>query len=101
MLILSAKIREDKGKKVKKLREKGILPAVLYGPKIKNQLLELDLKDFKKIYQEGVAPAVKDLGGTLVKEIKEIRVKALPQDLPHSIKVDIGVLKTFEDEILI
>ncbi len=50
---------------------------------------------------EGVALAIKDLGGTLVKEIQEIKVKALPQNLPHDIKVDISVLKTFEDEILV
>lgn len=50
---------------------------------------------------EGIALAVKDLGGTLVKEIQEIKVKALPQNLPHDIKVDISSLKTFDDEILV
>lgn len=50
---------------------------------------------------EGVSIAVKDLGGTLVKEIQEIKVKALPQNLPHEIKVDISVLKSFKDEILV
>lgn len=49
----------------------------------------------------GVAPAEKDLGGTLVKNISEIDVKALPQDLPHEITVSIDVLKTFEDHILV
>jgi len=174
MPTLSAKIREKVGKKVKDLREKGILPAVLYGHKIKNLNLELDLKEFEKIYKEagesslitlviakgkdeaeasslslnveekkqkflvlihdiqfdhltekpihidfyqpelkeevevtvplifeGEAPAVKDLGGTLVKNISEVEVKALPQNLSHEIKVDIGNLKTFEDNILI
>ena len=50
---------------------------------------------------EGESSAVKDLGGTLIKEIQEIEVKALPEKLPHEIKVDISVLKTFEDEILV
>ena len=50
---------------------------------------------------EGLAPAVKELGGTLVKEIQEIEIKALPQNLPHDIKVDVTGLKTFEDEIKI
>ena len=50
---------------------------------------------------EGVSPAVKELGGTLVREIQELKVKALPQNLPHDIKIDISVLKTFEDEILV
>ena len=156
MLSLSAEIRKDFGKKVKNLRKKGILPGVLYGPKIDNRLLEIDLKEFEKIYKEagesslisleidkkkflvlihevkldsltekpihvdfyqprleeeviagvplvfeGEAGAVKDLGGTLVKNISEVEVKALPQNLPHEIKVNIDRLKTFEDNILI
>jgi len=160
MLTLSVKIRKELGKKVKNLRKKGILPGVLYGPKIETRPLEIDLKEFEKIYKEagesslitlviakeidkkkflvlihevkldsltekpthvdfyqprleeevtaevslvfeGEAGAVKDLGGTLVKNISEVEVKALPQNLPHEIKVNIDRLKTFEDSILI
>jgi len=158
MIILSAKIRKDLGKKTETLRKKGILPAVLYGPKIKNLNLEIDLKEFEKIFEvagesslislsingkkpkflvlihqiqkdpltnkpihvdfyqplleeeievavpiilEGSSPAVKELGGTLVKNISEIKVKAKPQNLPHEIKIDISRLKTFEDNIKI
>ncbi len=158
MLSLSAKIRKELGKKVKALRKKGILPAILYGPKIKNLPLEIDLKEFEKVYKEaresslislsvkgkkekylvlihgvakdpltgklihvdfyqprleeevevtipiifeGESRAVKDLGGTLVKNISELEVKALPQKLPHEIRVNIEKLKTFEDNILI
>lgn len=156
MLSVKAKKREVKGKKVKKLRKQGILPAVLYGPKIKDLSIEIDLKDFENIYKqagesslislevgddkfsvlihevkkdpltgnivhadfyqpilteeveanvpvvfEGESAAVKELGATLVKEIQEVEIKALPQNLPHEIKVNIESLKTFEDEILI
>ncbi len=156
MLILKAEKREKIGKKVKDLRKKGVLPAILYGPKVKPLPIEIDLKEFKKIYKEagesslislevekekflvliyeikedsltdeithvdfyqpilteeveatvpiifeGISPAVKDLGGTLIKEIQEVDVKALPQNLPHDIKVNIDTLNTFEDEILI
>jgi len=159
MLSLVAKIRQELGKKVKNLRQKGILPAILYGPKIKKALpLEIDEKQFEKVYKEtgestlisleisgqkqkipvlihevakhpltekpihvdfyqplleeeievkvplvfeGEALAVKDLGGTLVKNISEVEVKAKPQNLPHEIKVNIEKLKTFEDDILI
>ena len=162
MPTLSAKVRKILGRKVKSLRGKGIIPAILYGKKIKSLPLEIDLKSFKKIYQEvgktslidleikgsekeekkkisvlihevdldpltgevihvdfyqpilteeveatvplvfvGEAPAVKNLGGTLIKEIQELQVKALPQKIPHEIKVDISKLETFEDEILI
>ena len=156
MIELKAKIRKDTGKKVKKIREQGMLPGVLYGPKIESQPLELDLKDFEKVYKEagetslisldlakekflvlihaieidalsqkpihvdfyqprldeeieamiplvfeGEAAAVRDLGGTLVKSIHEVEVKALPQNLPHEIKINIDKLKTFEDNVLI
>lgn len=50
---------------------------------------------------EGEPPAVKDLGGTLVKNILEIDVKALPEKLPHDIKVDVGGLMTFDDAVLV
>lgn len=49
----------------------------------------------------GEAPAVKELGGVLVKNMDEITVKCLPADLPNKIEVDISVLKTFEDHICI
>ena len=144
------------------------MPAVLYGPKVKNQNLGIDIKEFEKIYKEagkntlvslelqgspasaeamagkkekylvlihdlvrdpitgsplhvdlyqpsleekieanipvilqGESLAVKDLGGTLIKTMSEIKIKALPQDLPKEIIIDISGLKTFEDHILI
>ncbi|HHE76772.1 MAG TPA: 50S ribosomal protein L25 [Candidatus Parcubacteria bacterium] len=159
MLNLKSKTRKIFGKKTKELREKGIAPAILYGPKIENIPLEVNLKDFYDVYKEagesslislevsdlkdkkfsvlihkinrdplsdkiihidfyqpvlteetevlvplvfeGESPAVKDLGGTLVKEIQEIEVRALPQNLPHEIKADISNLKTFDDELLV
>ena len=48
----------------------------------------------------GVAPAVKDLGGTLMKVLRELKVEAMPKDLPHEIKVDVSSLATFEHQIL-
>ncbi len=156
MLFLSAKVRNKIGKAVKKIRKEGIIPAILYGPKLKNIPLEINLKEFEKVFEvagesslisleiekkktpvlihevqrdpltgkpihvdfyqpslkeeiearvalvfEGEAPAVKELGGTLIKNISEIEVKALPQNLPHEIKVNISQLKTFDDNILV
>lgn len=64
--------------------------------------------DMKKAIQvrvplvfEGIALAVKELGGVLVKVLHDIEIEALPKDLPHEIKVDISKLKTFEDHITI
>ncbi len=151
MISISAKKRELKGKKA---RAKDVLPGVLYGPKIKNEMISVSLKEFEKVFHKagesslislelekkkipvlvydlqkdavsgqfthvdfyqpilteevqakvplvfiGESPAIKELAGTLVKEIQELEVKALPLDLPHEIIVDVSSLNTFEDEI--
>ena len=156
MLQLKADIREITGKQVKALREKGLLPAVIYGPKKKSVPLTVPLADFKKIWKEageatlvdleiadkkhtvlihdvaldplknepihvdfyavqmdkpieatvplvfeGVAPAVKNFDGVLVKVMHEVEVEALPKDLPSELKVDITPLATFDDKILV
>ncbi len=48
---------------------------------------------------EGISPAVKNLGGILVKVMHEIEVEALPKNLPHELSVDISTLANFEDKI--
>lgn len=158
MTKLSAKIRKETGRKTRILKNSGRIPAVVYGHKIKNILIDVDYKDFQHVLREsgessllefnvegdkekrlvlvhdlqrdavtdefihidffetsateevevgvplvfeGVSLAIKDLGGTLVKNISEIEVKAFPQNLPHEIKVSIDGLNTFEDHILV
>lgn len=158
MFTLSAKLRKDFGKKTKSMKMNGGIPAVVYGPGVKNVSIEVSEKEFKKVFHkagesslielsiegekekkpvlvndiqkdpvsdkiihidffqaslkeevevavplvfEGVALAEKDLGGTLNKNFLEIEVKALPQNLPHQIIVNIDSLKTFVDHILI
>lgn len=49
----------------------------------------------------GIAPAVKEFGGILVKVMREIEIEALPKDLPSEIAVDISGLKTFEDRLAV
>src|SRR3989344_3773370 len=49
----------------------------------------------------GESPAVKDLAGIFVRNINELEVEALPQNLPHEITVDISSLKNFGDQILV
>ena len=156
--MINLKAKQRKEENLMKLRAQGKVPAVLYGPKVKNMNLEVDLKEFGKVYNEagesslisldvggqkekflvlihdiqsdaltekpihidfyqpdlkkevessvplvieGEAPVIKELGGTLIKKISNIEVKALPQDLPREIKVDISNLKTFEDNIVV
>ncbi len=47
----------------------------------------------------GEAPAVKDLGGMLVKVLHEISVEVMPKDLPHEITVDISGLVDFDAQV--
>lgn len=49
----------------------------------------------------GESPAVKDLAAIFVRNINELEVEALPQNLPHEISVDISVLKNFGDQITV
>jgi len=51
-LELNAKVREVLGKKVKSLRKKGIIPAVIYGLKAKSIPLEIDYSKFEKTFKE-------------------------------------------------
>lgn len=67
---LEAKKREILGRKVKKLRKTGILPANLYGKKIKSESLQVTQKDFVKIY--------KDVGETGVVELTIANQKPHP-----------------------
>lgn len=153
---IKAENRKETGKKVKTLRDKGIVPAVVYGAGHKSVSIQVNAKEFNKTFREagettllklkigdhtknvlihdiardpienniihidfyevkmdqqiktevplvfeGEAPAVKNLGGILVKNLTEIKVEALPKDLPHEIKVDISKLETLESYIRI
>ena len=49
----------------------------------------------------GESPAVKGLGGILVKNMSEIEVEGFPQDLPHQIDVDISGLAEFKSQIIV
>lgn len=48
----------------------------------------------------GVSPAVKDLGGSLVKALHEIKISSDPTNIPHEIAVDIATLVDFDSKIV-
>lgn len=76
--------------------EEKLIHVDFYQPR-----LEEEVEVTVPIAFAGEPIAVKELGGTLVKNISELEVKALPQKLPHEIKADIESLKTFEDHVLV
>jgi large subunit ribosomal protein L25 len=49
----------------------------------------------------GVSPAVKSLGGNLVKVLHEVEVEADAKHLPHEITIDISSLVNLDDQILV
>jgi len=153
-LSLPADKREIFGKKLKKIRHEGKIPANIYGPAFKSLSISLDGKNFNKVYkvaeetgivylnvdkQEipaliknvqihpvthlllhvdfrkvdlkqkietqvpikiiGDSPAVKEKGGVLLTQADEIKVEALPQDIPHEVEIDVSKLTEIGNEI--
>jgi large subunit ribosomal protein L25 len=58
---LTAKDREIVGKKVKKLRAGGEVPATVYGKDLKSQSLLVDLKEFAKVFSASGETGLVDL----------------------------------------
>lgn len=63
--------------------------------------LDEKIKTMVPVVFEGESPAIKDLGGIFVRNINELEVEALPQNLPHEISIDISGLNNFGDQILV
>ncbi len=138
------------------LRQKGVLPAVIYGRAEESTPISVDRKTFEKLFRtagestvitikglgtdkdalihevavdpltgaalhadfyaiakgqkvtvsvpfsfDNESPAVKDLGGILVKVMHELEIEVEPKDLPHSISVDISKLTGLDSQIKI
>ena len=76
---LNVQARDILGKKVKTLREKGLVPAELYGHGIKNLHLTLAAKEFQKVFKEAGE-------STIVNLVTEDK-KTLPVMI-HEVKTD-------------
>lgn len=153
---LKAEIRKIAGRKVKNLRKEGILPANVSGKKVKSLSVQVNLKEFQKVFKEvgetglvelqigtetkpvlihnlqvnpvseepvhadflqvdlkekveaeipvefiGESPAEKQGIGTVVQYINEIKVEALPTDLPEKFEIDISTLEEVDKAIYI
>lgn len=58
---LKAQTRENKGLTPAKLRKLGLLPAILYGHKVKNQNLSVDFREFEKTLKKAGESTIVDL----------------------------------------
>ncbi|NQU77087.1 50S ribosomal protein L25 [Candidatus Falkowbacteria bacterium] len=86
MAQLKAKTRTSLGKKNQALRKKGLIPACVYGHKIKNQNIELDAPTFNNIFKQAGETSLLDLQ---VDDKKPVKV--IVQEVDHD---------TLKDEIL-
>ncbi len=150
---LSATSRTVLGKKVRRLRREGVLPANVYGRGVDSTAIQLNGRDFHRAIRQsgirsmfelaiegepasrhvlvrgldreggtgdpihvdfyqvdlsrpiqtttgirltGVAPAVTDLGGTLLQNLETVAIRCLPLDIPEAIELDISSLVSFE-----
>jgi large subunit ribosomal protein L25 len=153
---LKAEERKLTGRKVKILRNQGILPANVYGKKVKSLSVQVNLKEFETLYKEvgetglvnlevgkeerpvlihnlqlnpktdeivhvdflqvdlkvkvsaevpvelvGESPAEKQAIGTVVQQLNEVEVEALPADLPEKFEINIEILTEVDQAIYI
>ncbi|MFI5241072.1 MAG: 50S ribosomal protein L25 [Microgenomates group bacterium] len=154
--VLKAEARKVTGRKVKNLRNEGILPANVSGKKVKSLSVQVNAKEFELIYKEvgetglvdlkvgddskpvlihnlqknpvsdeivhvdflqvdlkekveaevpvelvGTSPAEKQALGTVVQHLNEIKVEALPMDLPEKFEVNIEELTEVDQAIYV
>ncbi|OGG03892.1 hypothetical protein A2W14_05475 [Candidatus Gottesmanbacteria bacterium RBG_16_37_8] len=67
---LKADVRKVMGRKVKKLRQVGLLPANVFGKKIKSQAVSVNLKEFQKVFNQTGETGLIDL----ILDVKKIPV---------------------------
>lgn len=73
--------------------------AILHADFYKVRLDE-KIKTNVPVVFTGESPMVKDQTGIFVRNVNELEVEALPQDLPHEITIDISGMATIGDQIL-
>lgn len=149
---LEAQKREITGRKVKALRKEGLVPANIFGKKIKSEAVSVDYKAFNEAFKKagetqiidlsgkpvlvssvqyhpvtgyplhidfrqvdltekitanvpveliGESPAEKQSLGTVVQQLDEVEVEALPTDLPEKLEVDQSVLAEVDQAIYV
>lgn len=151
-ITLKSTKREIFGRKVKRLRKEGLIPANIFGNKIKSHSISVDAKEFAEVFKkagetqiieledksvlisnlqrdpisgsvihidfrqvdlkekieakipveiEGESPAEKQNLGTVVQQMHEIEVEALPSDLPEKILIDASTLVEVDQAIYV
>ncbi len=78
-ITLKVSERTERGKQLAKLRQGGVLPAVVYGPKEEAMAIKLDQKEFEKVFKEAGESSVLVLSGA--GDDKEVLVQDVAYDV--------------------
>ncbi|OIP57235.1 MAG: 50S ribosomal protein L25 [Candidatus Levybacteria bacterium CG_4_10_14_0_2_um_filter_36_16] len=84
---LKVEKRTISGKQVRKLRRDGILPGNIYGKDIKSQMVQLPVKEFKKVFNEVHETGLVDLafdGQTIPVLIHNVQIEPKSRDTLHA-----------------
>lgn len=108
---LEAADRKIFGKKLKRVRREGQVPANIYGPKFKSQSVSVPLKDFQIVYRKAKETGViyislgKDEVPTLIKNVQKhpvgghvLHVDFRKIDLSQKIETEVPVVVTGTSE---
>ncbi len=107
--LITLELEDEKGEKVKGKKPVVLIHGIQKDP-LKGNFIHIDfyqpnLKEEVEaeipINFSGEAPIIKSEGGTLVRNITRVTIKALPESLIDSIEVDCSVLESYDDVIKI
>lgn len=104
---LNAKVREVTGKSSHKLAPEGLIPAVVYGPKVETQSLSIDRREFEHLLHEAsVGSTLVDLNiegqgkalDVIIKEVRHEEIKGAIQhidfwavDMGHTLQTTVAI----------
>lgn len=86
---LKAELRTTLGKKVKKLRREGILPANVYGKGLQSKAIQVELADFQKVYKEAGDTGLIDL--TVDGKTKPVLVKSMHKNFALNVPLHVDL----------
>jgi large subunit ribosomal protein L25 len=84
---LQAEARTVLGKKVKKLRREGILPANVYGKGLESKAIQVQVADFQKVYKESGDTGLIDL--SFDGKTKPVLVKSMHKNYDMNIPLHV------------
>jgi large subunit ribosomal protein L25 len=85
-ITLEVKKREERGKQLRKLREAGVVPGVVYGPKEESVSLSVDGVQFEKVLREAGESSVvvlKGLGGDKEVLVQDVEFDPIKGKVAH------------------